>query len=91
LHAPAIGFEAVLGEEANGLRVGDFLLFKDAVGKGFGRVVFEHGAGALEDDRAIVVFLINEMHGASRDFAAMGKALFARDWAHFSSDNCSRG
>src|SRR5258706_7943325 len=46
------------------------------MGEGFGRVVFEHGAGALEDDWAVVVFLINEMDGAAGDFAAMGEDGF---------------
>ena len=38
-----------------------------------GRVFLQHGAGALEDDGAVVVFLINEMDGAAGNFAAVGE------------------
>src|SRR6266850_57466 len=65
--------QAALPKEADGLWVSDFFLFEDTMGEGFGCVVFENGADALEDDGTIIVFLINEMDGATGDFAAVGE------------------
>ena len=62
--------EAALGKELNGLGVGDTFLLKDAGGEGVGGVIFEDGAGALEDDGAGIVLVGDEVDGAAGDFAA---------------------
>src|SRR5687768_14423798 len=76
LHSAADDPQAVLLEQSDGLGVGDFFFFEYAVGEGVGRVIFEHGADALEDNRAVVVLLIDEVNGAAGDFAAVGEDGF---------------
>ena len=69
-HAPAIDAEAVGGEQADRLGVGDFFFFENTMGERFSRVSFFDGAGALEDDGAAVVEAVYEVNGAAADFAA---------------------
>src|ERR1051325_10965487 len=49
-HAPAVDPQPVLAEQSDRLRIGDFFLFENALGEGFGRVVLEHRANTLKDD-----------------------------------------
>ena len=67
----SIQFEQALLIEPNAFRKGDLLFFKYAVGECVGGVIFGDGAGALQDDGAVVVGLIDEVDGASADFAAV--------------------
>jgi hypothetical protein len=55
----------VFEEIPQGFGVGSAFEGKNAVGEGVGRVPREHGTGLLEEDTAVVVDLIDEMHGAS--------------------------
>ena len=54
------------------------LLFQDACGESRGVVVFTHLDDALDDDRAGVEVLVDEVHGAAGDFHAVGERLRLR-------------
>src|SRR6185437_3740351 len=59
----------------DGLGVGDVLLLQDAFGEGVGVVRFEYRDGFLENDDAVVEFLVDEMDGASGDLDAVEPGL----------------
>ena len=67
LHSPLHRTQAAGGEEADRIGVGDALLLEDAGGERRGVVPGLHRALPLEDDRAVVVFLVHEVHGAARN------------------------
>ena len=62
--------QAAFGEELDGGWVGDTLLLEDAGSQGISIVVLSYFTGSLDDDRPLVVLVINEMHSAAGDLAA---------------------
>ena len=73
MHSSPGDFQPALLKKADRLRISNFFLFKDTMGEDLGCVILKHGTGALQNNRAIVVFLINEMDGATGDLAAVGQ------------------
>lgn len=69
--AAAFDLKAMLGEESYRLWIRDHFFFKDAGSKRIGSVVVENGTGALEDDGAGIVGVVDEVDGAAGDFAAV--------------------
>jgi hypothetical protein len=76
LNAVAFDLEAVLGEEADRLGIGETLLLEDAGGERIRRVIVLDETGSLDDDRSGVVLIRTEMDGAAADFAACGQDRF---------------
>ena len=65
-----------IGDDLYCINVCTVLVFEDAGGKGFGRVVGEDEDFALKDDRAGVELFIYEMHGAAGASFAGGEDAF---------------
>ena len=55
------------GDAAEGFGVGFAFGGEDAAGESIGRVVFQDGDDALEEDGAVVVLVVGQMDGAARD------------------------
>lgn len=49
----------------NGLRIGDAFLLKYARGECFRSVTGHYRAGALKNNRAVIVLVVRVMHGAA--------------------------
>src|SRR5579862_3542544 len=65
-------------DDVDRLAICDVLLLKNALTKTMFRVAVEHGNGPLHDDRAMVEFFIDEMHGTTGDLNAVSKRLLLR-------------
>ena len=55
------------GDAAEGFGVGFAFGGEDAAGEAIGRVIFQDGDDALEEDGAVVVLVVGQMNGAARD------------------------
>src|SRR3954463_7928448 len=66
-HLYSIAFEpdATCGEHAQYVRIGFLFNFEDSFAEGVGRVVVEDWHWLLPDDGAVVIFVVDEMHGAA--------------------------
>src|SRR5262245_1671457 len=75
-HDASCDANAATGDEADDF--GERFAFggEDAGGEGVGRVVVEDRHDALQDDRAVVVLIINEVNGATADLRAIVEHRF---------------
>ena len=69
--ATTFEFETTLLVEPNTRRKCDLLFFKHAMGQNVGGVIFKDGTSALQDHRAAVVGIIDEVDGATADLATI--------------------
>ena len=58
------------GQLSNGFRVGDFLLFKYQSRQFIGSAAVGDVHGLLQNDGAVIVFVVGKMHRASADLHA---------------------
>ena len=69
-HAAVFELDSTGGEQLQHVRVGFLFGFEDALGERVGGVVVEDGDRLLPDDRAVVVFVVDEVDGAAGDLDA---------------------
>ena len=65
-------------EDANGFGVGDVLLFEYAGGEGVMVIGGKDWDGSLDDDRAVIKVLVDEVDGAAGDLYTVVKSLLLR-------------
>ena len=64
--------QAAFGEELDGGGIGDALLLKNTSGQSVRVVVLGDITGSLDNDRTLVVLVIDEMNRAAGDLTASG-------------------
>jgi hypothetical protein len=84
-------------QHSNGIGIRDFFLFKDQRRQLIGGAEIGDGDRALQDDRALIVFVVGEVNGAAADFYAsfnrrfvnmMAKVIHDRKRPGSATDEC---
>lgn len=70
MYNSALDLEAALREKLDRFRVGLVFLHQHASGEGLGGIAFLYGHALLDDDRAGIVVLVNEVDGAAGNLDA---------------------
>src|SRR5271168_4379353 len=78
LQSPANDFELPAEHYVDRLRIRNMLLLQDAGSERVLVVGFEHGHGLLHDDRSVIQFLVDEVHGAAGNFHPISESLLLR-------------
>jgi hypothetical protein len=73
--AAALHLILAAGDAGNGFAIGDVLFDKDPVSERVSVVGFENRNGALQNYRAVIEVLIDEVHGAASDFDSIVEGL----------------
>ncbi len=71
-------FEISTQHNVDRFRVGNVLLLQNARGEGVLIVAVKHRDSLLHDDRSVIEFFVNEMHGASGNLYSIGECLLLR-------------
>ena len=77
-HTPPLDAQFAPGNGLEGLRIRDMLLVLDAGVQGLRRIGIEDRDGELQDDRARIHALVDEVDGAARDLRAIIQGLSPR-------------
>ena len=73
LNTPIDDRQPTFREEANGLRIGKALLLKYALLERFDRVVVLDVDTALQDNRSVIVFVVDEVHRTAADLGSVAE------------------
>jgi len=73
---PILDLGAAFGEQGDGARIDPMLLGEHARGQGSRRVGGEDGHGRLQDDRSVVVLLVDDVDRRAADLYARGDRGF---------------